>query len=80
MRPTCSCGPDGGCTFQWSPDKWCNVGLGIRTSFNSLEGNEVTDKNYFAVDEARLFFTGKVTNVIGFELNTDISGRWRRRL
>jgi Phosphate-selective porin O and P len=72
--PTCSCGPDGGCTFQWSPDKWCNVGLGIRTSFNSLQGNEVTDKNYFAVDEARLFFTGKVTSVIGFELNTDISG------
>ena len=72
--PSCSCGPDGGCTFQFGPDKWCNVGAGIRTSFSSLEGRDVTDKNYFAVDEARLFFTGKVTKVIGFELNTDISG------
>ena len=72
--PSCYCGPDGGCTFQWAPDKWCNVGAGIRTSFSSVQGNEVTDKNYFAVDEARLFFTGKVTKVIGFELNTDISG------
>ncbi len=34
--PACSCGPEGGCTFSWSPDKWCNVGLGIRTSFNEL--------------------------------------------
>ena len=72
--PSCSCGPDGGCTFQFAPDKWCNVGAGIRTSFNSLSGPGVTDKNFFAVDEARLFFTGKVTKVIGFELNTDITG------
>jgi hypothetical protein len=34
----------------------------------------VTDRNFFAVDDARLFFTGKVTKVIGFEFNTDISG------
>ncbi len=34
----------------------------------------MNDRNYFAVDEARLFFTGKVTKVIGFEFNTDISG------
>ena len=72
--PSCYCGPEGGCTFQWAPDRWCNVGAGIRTSFSSVEGHEVNDKNYFAIDEARLFFTGKVTKVIGFELNTDISG------
>ena len=72
--PTCYCGPDGGCTFQFAPDKWCNVGAGIRTSFNDLSGQGVKDKNFWAVDEARLFFTGKVTKVIGFELNTDISG------
>ena len=35
--PSCSCGPDGGCTFQFAPDKWCNVGAGIRTSFNYLQ-------------------------------------------
>ncbi len=63
-----------GATFQWAPDKWCNVGAGIRTSFNHVNGDNVNDKNFFAVDEARLFFTGKVTQVIGFELNTDISG------
>jgi hypothetical protein len=73
-NPSCYCGSEGGCTFQFTPDSWCNVGAGIRTSFSSLEGREVTDKDYFAVDEARLFFTGKVTKVIGFELNTDISG------
>ncbi|HUE16472.1 MAG TPA: hypothetical protein VMR25_20020 [Planctomycetaceae bacterium] len=73
--PSCYCGCDGGCTFQFSPDKWCNVGLGIRTSFDSQTSTTgTTDRNYFAVDEARLFFTGKVTKVIGFELNTDISG------
>jgi hypothetical protein len=73
--PSCYCGCDGGCTFQFTPDKWCNVGLGIRTSFDSQSSTAGTsDRNYFAVDEARLFFTGKVTKVIGFELNTDISG------
>jgi len=72
--PSCFCGCDGGCTFQFSPNSWCNVGAGIRTSFDSQSGTGVTDRNYFAVDEARLFFTGKVTKVIGFELNTDISG------
>jgi phosphate-selective porin O/P len=73
--PGCSCGPEGGCTFSWSPDKWCNVGLGIRTSVNEVTSTaNVSDRNYFAVDEARLFFTGKVTSVIGFEFNTDISG------
>ena len=30
--------------------------------------------NYFALDYVRLFFTGKVTKVIGFELSTDMSG------
>jgi len=73
--PSCYCGPDGGCTFQFAPDKWCNVGVGIRTSFDSQSSTAgVNDRNYFAVDEARLFFTGKVTKVIGFEFNTDISG------
>ncbi len=65
----------GGLHVPWSPDKWCNVGLGIRTSVNEVTSTaNVSDRNYFAVDEARLFFTGKVTSVIGFELNTDISG------
>jgi hypothetical protein len=73
--PCCLCnGCGGGCTFQWAPDKWCNVGVGIRTSFNHEQGDGVNDKNFFAVDETRLFFTGKVTQVIGFEVNTDISG------
>jgi hypothetical protein len=73
--PCCLCnGCGGGATFQWAPDKWCNVGVGIRTSFNHEQGDGVNDKNFFAVDETRLFFTGKVTQVIGFEVNTDISG------
>jgi hypothetical protein len=71
---SCYCGCDGGCTFQFAPDRWCNIGVGIRSSFSSLNGNEIVDKNYFALDEVRLFFTGKVTKVIGFEVNTDIAG------
>jgi hypothetical protein len=72
--PSCSYAPGGGLTFQFSPTMWCNVGVGIRTTFNSLSGNEVTDRNFFAVDNARLYFNGQVTQNIGFELNTDISG------
>jgi hypothetical protein len=72
--PSCYCGPEGGCTFQFAPNSWCNVGAGIRTSFSDLSNPEIKDRNYFAIDEARLFFNGQVTKVIGFELNTDISG------
>jgi hypothetical protein len=73
--PTCGLSPDGGCTFQWAPNTWCNIDPQIRTSFNSVGPLSVPKAgNYFAIDNLRLFFTGKVTSVIGFELSTDISG------
>src|SRR5262249_35329563 len=79
--PSTACCPDNSdycddCScFKFGPDKWCNIGAGIRTSFNSIGGGSSTQAhNFFAVDEARLFFSGKVNQYIGFELNTDISG------
>jgi hypothetical protein len=73
--PTCGCSPDGGFQFQWGPDRWCNIDPQIRTSINSVNPVNVSKGgNYFAIDNARLFFTGKVTQIIGFELSTDISG------
>jgi Phosphate-selective porin O and P len=71
--PTLGCEPGGGGTMSWAPDRWCNVDAAIRTSFNSL-GDDLPDHNYFAVDNAFLFFTGKITRVIGFQISTDIAG------
>jgi len=72
--PSGGLSPDGGLTFQWSPDQWCNIDALIRTSVNSLTQGAPNGGNYFAIDNARVFFTGKVTRVIGFELSTDLSG------
>jgi hypothetical protein len=76
--PSCGLSPDGGITFQWSPDQWCNIDALIRTSVNSVTDSAPRGGNYFAIDNLRLYFTGKVTQVIGFELNTDISGAGNR--
>jgi hypothetical protein len=73
--PTCICdGMGSGCTFQWAPDKWCNISVGVRASFNHQTGTGITDENFFAVNNVRVFLNGKVTQIIGFEVNTDISG------
>jgi hypothetical protein len=72
--PTCGRSPDGGIAFGWSPDRWCNIDPQIRTSINSVTDSAPKGGNYFAIDNARLFFTGKVSKVIGFELSTDLSG------
>src|SRR5579863_4405850 len=39
--PACGCSPDGGLTFQWAPDRWCNISPQIRTSFNSVSPDSV---------------------------------------
>src|ERR1700722_8182320 len=73
--PLASWMPDGGWTFHFAPDRWCNIDPQIRTSINSVSPDtEPKGGNYFAVDNLRLLFTGQVTQVIGFELNTEISG------
>jgi hypothetical protein len=73
--PCWSWTPGEGVTFRFTPDKWCNIDPQLRTSFDSV-GPEGVPKggNYFAIDNFRLFFTGQVTKVIGFEFSTDISG------
>jgi len=73
--PLSSWMPDGGWTFHFAPDRWCNIDPQLRASINSVSPeSEPKGGNYFAVDNFRLFFTGQVTKVIGFELSTDISG------
>ena len=73
--PSVGCDPDGGLTFRWTPDRWCNIDPQLRTSFNSV-GPEGVPKggNYFAIDNLRVYFTGYVTRVIGYEVSTDITG------
>lgn len=54
-------------------DKWISVGMGIRTSFNAIEGAS-PDGHYtndFKVDNARIYINGKIHKYIGFEFNTD---------
>ena len=77
--PLASWMPDGGWTVRFAPDRWCNIDPQVRTSLNSVSPDtEPKGGNYFAVDNLRLFFTGQVTQVIGFELSTDISGTGTR--
>ena len=48
-----------------------SVGAGLRTSFTvtDLDGGEGSDSG-FAVNSARLYVNGKVTDTIGFMFNT----------
>jgi hypothetical protein len=73
--PCWSWTPGEGVTFRFTPDRWCNIDPQLRTTFDSV-GPEGVPKggNYFAIDNLRVYFTGNVTRVIGFEVSTDISG------
>lgn len=64
---------DSGYRFTWAPDKWAQVGAGIRVSGTSATVGQPSGGNYLTVNNARLFFSGKVHEVIGWELNTDVN-------
>ncbi|MDH5667890.1 MAG: OprO/OprP family phosphate-selective porin [Nitrospira sp.] len=54
-------------------DKWISIGMGIRTSFNAIEGASPAGHytNDFKVDNARIYINGKLHKYIGFEFNTE---------
>ncbi|MCP9463483.1 MAG: hypothetical protein NNA25_01645, partial [Nitrospira sp.] len=54
-------------------DKWISIGMGLRTSFNAVEGASPGGhySNEFTVDNARILINGKVHKYIGFEVTTE---------
>ncbi|MCP9469451.1 MAG: hypothetical protein NNA31_05555 [Nitrospira sp.] len=54
-------------------DKWISIGMGLRTSFNAVEGASPGGhySNEFTVDNARILINGKVHKNIGFEFTTE---------
>jgi hypothetical protein len=80
--PSCGCGADGGCNFQWTPDRWCNIGAGFRGSFNSeTEGAPASISNgfgkgggnFFQIDNMQLYFNAQITKVVGVTAATEMS-------
>lgn len=62
-----------GYRFTWAPDKWCNVGAGVRTTFNSVTQGAPGGGNSFQLNNMRLYTSGKVHEYVGFEFNTDVA-------
>jgi len=60
-------------TIKADEDKWISIGMGIRTSFNALEGASPGGhySNDFKVDNARIYLNGKLHKYVGFEFNTE---------
>src|SRR6185503_6178921 len=55
-------------------DKWISIGMGIRTSFNSIENGAVNGQAYsneFTINNARIYINGQVHKYVKFEFNTD---------
>ena len=80
--PSCGCGADGGYTFQWTPDRWCNIGAGFRGSFNSeTEGAPASISNgfgkgggnFFQIDNMQMYFNAQITKVVGVTAATEMS-------
>jgi hypothetical protein len=62
-----------GGTIKADEDKWISIGMGIRTSFNSIEGASPAGhySNDFKIDNARIYINGQIHKYIKFEFNTD---------
>jgi len=60
-------------TIKADDDKWISIGMGLKTSFNAVEGQTPQGhySNDFAVDNARIYLNGKVHKNIGFEVTTE---------
>ena len=54
-------------------DKWISIGMGVRTSFNSIEGASPAGhySNDFTINNARIYVNGQIHKYIKFEFNTD---------
>jgi len=63
-----------GGTIKADDDKWISIGMGIRTSFNSIENGAVNGQAYsneFTINNARIYINGQVHKYVKFEFNTD---------
>ncbi len=63
-----------GGTIKADDDKWISIGMGIRTSFNSIENGAANHKAYsneFNINNARIYINGQVHKYVKFEFNTD---------
>lgn len=60
-------------TIKADDDKWISIGMGLRTSFNAVEGASPAGhySNEFTVDNARIYLNGKIHKNIGFEVTTE---------
>lgn len=55
-------------------DKWISVGMGIRSEFSAVQGTSANGGgmgNNFQINNARLYFNGKIHKYVGFEFNTE---------
>jgi len=63
-----------GGTIKADEDKWISIGMGIRTSFNSVENGAANGHAYsneFTINNARIYINGQIHKYIKFEFNTD---------
>ena len=62
-----------GGTIKADDDKWISVGMGIRTSFNSIEGASPAGhySNEFTINNARIYINGQLHKYVKFEFNTE---------
>ena len=61
-----------GGTIKADDDKWISIGMGIRSSFNSIEGAAGGHySNDFKVDNARIYINGQIHKYVKFTFNTD---------
>ncbi len=64
-----------GATFKIDDTKWISLGLGLRTSFQSVEdaaGNSGNKwSNDFNLDNARIYINGQIHKYLKVEFNTD---------
>jgi hypothetical protein len=61
-----------GGTIKADEDKWISIGMGIRTSFNAIEGAAGGHySNDFKVDNARIYINGQIHKYVKFTFNTD---------
>jgi hypothetical protein len=62
-----------GGTIKADDDKWISIGMGIRTSFNAIEGASPGGhySNDFVVNNARIYINGQIHKYVKFEFNTD---------
>lgn len=66
-----------GGTIKIDETKSISVGLGLRTSFNAIEGAAPDGRSRskdFKLDSARLYVSGQILPIVTFEFNTDYDG------